>query len=133
MGLLFFEPKAGYQLSFKVVGIGLVIIFIIYFVRALTLFLFNGKNIVPQVFLAPRGLITILLFFAIPSELSIGSEFQGVLLFVILISCLVMSWSLIYQKKSLASSSYSEEKEGLNDSIDVNLNEETIENSIKEK
>ena len=50
LGLLFFEPKAGYQLSFKVVGIGLVIIFIIYFVRALTLFLFNGKNIVPQVF-----------------------------------------------------------------------------------
>ena len=92
----------GSLLSFKVVGIGLVILFIIYLVRAITLFIFNGKNIVTQLFLAPRGLITILLFFAIPEELSIGPEFQGVLLFVILVSCLVMTWSLISYKNKLA-------------------------------
>ena len=84
------------------IGIGLVILFIIYLVRAITLFIFNGKNIVTQLFLAPRGLITILLFFAIPEELSIGPEFQGVLLFVILVSCLVMTWSLISYKNKLA-------------------------------
>ena len=92
----------GSLLSFKVIGIGLVILFIIYLVRAITLFIFNGKNIVTQLFLAPRGLITILLFFAIPEELSIGPEFQGVLLFVILVSCLVMTWSLISYKNKLA-------------------------------
>jgi len=92
----------GSLLSFKVIGIGLVILFIIYLVRAITLFIFNGKNIVTQLFLAPRGLITILLFFAIPEELSIGSEFQGVLLFVILISCLIMTWSMISNKNKLA-------------------------------
>ena len=92
----------GSLLSFKVIGIGLVILFIIYLVRAITLFIFNGKNIVTQLFLAPRGLITILLFFAIPEELSIGLEFQGVLLFVILVSCLVMTWSLISYKNKLA-------------------------------
>jgi cell volume regulation protein A len=92
----------GSLLSFKVIGIGLVILFIIYLVRAITLFIFNGKNIVTQLFLAPRGLITILLFFAIPEELSIGAEFQGVLLFVILVSCLVMTWSLISYKNKLA-------------------------------
>ena len=92
----------GSLLSLKVIGIGLVILFIIYLVRAITLFIFNGKNIVTQLFLAPRGLITILLFFAIPKELSVGPEFQGVLLFVILVSCLVMTWSLISYKNKLA-------------------------------
>jgi len=92
----------GSLLSFKVIGIGLVILTIIYIVRAITLFIFNGKDVNPQLFLAPRGLITILLFFAIPKELSIGAEFQGVLLFVILVSCLVMTWSLISYKNKLA-------------------------------
>lgn len=92
----------GSLLSLKVIGVGLVILLIIYLVRAITLFVFNGKNIITQLFLAPRGLITILLFFAIPEELSIGPEFQGVLLFVILASCLVMTWSLISYKNKIA-------------------------------
>jgi cell volume regulation protein A len=92
----------GSLLSFKVIGIGLVILAIIYAIRAIVLFIFNGRDIVTQLFLAPRGLITILLFFAIPKELSIGPEFQGVLLFVILISCLIMTWSMISNKNKLA-------------------------------
>ena len=92
----------GSLLSFKVIGIGLLILAIIYLVRAVTLFIFNGFNIKTQLFLAPRGLITILLFFAIPEELSIGAEFQGVLLFVILVSCLIMTCSLISYKNKLA-------------------------------
>jgi NhaP-type Na+/H+ or K+/H+ antiporter len=71
-------------------------------VRAIVLFVFSGKDILPQLFLAPRGLITILLFFAIPKEFAVETDFQGVLLFVILVSCLVMSWSLMQQKKKLA-------------------------------
>jgi hypothetical protein len=91
----------GSLLSFKVIGIGLIILAIIYIVRAVILFIFNGKDIIPQLFLAPRGLITILLFFAIPKELSAGAEFQGVLLFVILGSCLIMARSLIAHKNKL--------------------------------
>jgi cell volume regulation protein A len=91
----------GSLLSFKVIGIGLIILVIIYLVRAVILFIFNGKDIIPQLFLAPRGLITILLFFAIPKELSAGAEFQGVLLFVILGSCLIMARSLIAHKNKL--------------------------------
>ena len=105
----------GSLLSFKVIGIGLVILFVIYLVRAITLFIFNGKNIVTQLFLAPRGLITILLFFAIPEELSIGPEFQGVLLFVILVSCLVMTYSLISYKKKLAQIGEYEDEELLDE------------------
>ena len=59
---------------------------------------------VPELFLAPRGLITVLLFFELEKTLgsSLGADFQGVLLFVILGSCLVMSWSLIRQKKRVS-------------------------------
>jgi len=105
----------GSLLSFKVIGIGLVILAIIYAIRAIVLFLFSGKDIVTQLFLAPRGLITILLFFAIPEELSIGPEFQGVLLFVILISCLIMTWSMISNKNKLAKIGEYEEDDLLKD------------------
>ena len=89
------------ELSFDVIGKGLIILVVIYAVRALVLFVFNGKDILLQLFLAPRGLITILLFFAIPKKLSIGAEFHGVLLFVILGSCIIMAWSLITHKNKL--------------------------------
>ena len=78
---------------------GLLVLAVIYLVRALVLFLFNGTDITPQLFLAPRGLITILLFFAIPEDLTTVVDFQGVLLFVILFSCVVMTWALMVRKK----------------------------------
>ena len=65
------------------------------------MFIFNGRDIIPRLFLAPRGLITVLLFFYIPEEFSIGKEFQGVLLFVILGTCLIMTWSLVEHKNRL--------------------------------
>ncbi len=85
--------------SLKVIGIGICILLIIYIIRALFLFLFQGKDIFPQLFLAPRGLITILLFFAIPEETrNANEEIEGVLLFIILTTCLIMSWALVVQK-----------------------------------
>ena len=92
----------GSLISFSTIGLGLLVLAIIYSVRTIVLFVFGGKDILPQLFLAPRGLITILLFFAIPENLSSSSDFQGVLLFVILLSCVVMSWALMEQKKKLA-------------------------------
>ena len=119
----------GSLLSFTVIGIGLIVLVIIYVVRVIVLFVFNGKDIFSQLFLAPRGLITILLFFAIPAELSAGAEFQGVLLFVILGSCLIMTWSLIAHKNNLLKikedegSELSENEEG---EIETILEEENI-------
>ena len=92
----------GSLVSFSAIGLGLLILIIIYLVRTIVLFVFGGKNILPQLFLAPRGLITILLFFAIPENLNSSADFQGVLLFVILLSCIIMSWALMEQKKKLA-------------------------------
>ncbi len=90
----------GSLLSLEVIGLGLLVLVVIYLVRALTLFVFNGTDINPQLFLAPRGLITILLFFAIPEELTSETDFQGVLLFVILFSCVIMTWAMMVRKKN---------------------------------
>ena len=103
----------GSLLSIKVIAIGFVVLAIIYLVRALVLFLFNGTDMLPQLFLAPRGLITILLFFAIPEDLTPKVNFLGVLLFVILFSCIIMTWILMVRKKKgdTAVSSIEEGKE----------------------
>tara|TARA_B100000927_G_scaffold291728_1_gene296250 strand:- start:3552 stop:4859 length:1308 start_codon:yes stop_codon:yes gene_type:complete len=91
-------------LSFKVIGVGIVLIIIIYLIRALVLLVFGRtfslEKITPEVFVAPRGLITILLFYKIPDSIKGDNpNLDGILLFVILFSCLIMSWSLIKQKK----------------------------------
>lgn len=88
----------------KVFFYGFVLIAVIYFVRMLVLFVFSGtfkiSNVSPELFLAPRGLITILLFYSIPDSITKDyPEFNGILLFVILFSCLIMTWSLINDKK----------------------------------
>lgn len=86
--------------------IGASIVFIIFFVRSVTLFLFSRtvkiKEITPELFLAPRGLLTILLFYAVPKGL-LGTEinFEGVFLYVIIICSLIMTWALIKEKKKL--------------------------------
>ena len=96
---------------------GLLVLAVIYVVRAIVLFVFNGKNIVLELFLAPRGLVTVLLFFAIPEGLSIGKEFQGVLLFVVLVSCFIMAWSLISYKKKRAEKQAADVEGGLDSDI----------------
>jgi Kef-type K+ transport system membrane component KefB len=116
----------GSLLNLKVIGIGLIIIFIIYCVRGVLLFLFSGTDIIPQLFLAPRGLITILLFFAIPENLSIGHEIQGVLLFVILVTCLIMSWSLISYNKRVEEYESEEELVDDIDSVDDVISDDEL-------
>ena len=61
--------------------------------------------------------------------MSIGSEFQGVLLFVILVSCLIMTLSLISYKNKLASIDLSGEDAFLEeDGVEGISEEENTEN-----
>jgi Kef-type K+ transport system membrane component KefB len=62
--------------------------------------LFVGKDMYPQVFIAPRGLITVLLFFAIPKKFNVPEFENGILLYVILATSVIMTWSLIKDKKA---------------------------------
>lgn len=57
------------------------------------------KNIFPEVWMAPRGLITILLFFSIPHKLIVEEFNTGILLLVILSSSIMMAISLIRYRK----------------------------------
>jgi potassium/hydrogen antiporter len=119
----------GSLLNLKVILMGLLVLAVIYVVRAIVLFVFNGKNIVLELFLAPRGLVTVLLFFAIPEELSIGKEFQGVLLFVVLVSCFIMAWSLISYKNKCAEKQVVDVEEELDS--DVGLGEKNPEEGVE--
>lgn len=88
----------------KSLVIGIAIVLIIFSVRMVTLLVFSKttsvKNITPELFLAPRGLLTILLFYSIPRDLLPSNiNFEGVFLYVIIICCLIMTWSLIHEKK----------------------------------
>ncbi|MDY8136122.1 cation:proton antiporter [Aquimarina sp. 2201CG5-10] len=86
-------------LDLKVTLVSVLIIISIYAIRYGLLRLFMGKDIAPQVFIAPRGLITVLLFFAIPAEAMIEGFNPGILLFVIIGTSLIMTGGMIRDKK----------------------------------
>ena len=71
----------------------------IYAIRFVILRIFVGKDLLPQLFIAPRGLITVLLFYAIPAEAQVPSFEPGILLFVIIGTSLIMTAAMIYDKK----------------------------------
>ncbi len=79
--------------------ISLAIIGALYIVRAAMLRIFLKKDMIPELWIAPRGLITILLFFAIPQVHEIANFDNGILLYVIIISSLVMTVALIANGK----------------------------------
>ncbi len=86
-------------LSLKVALISILILISIYGIRYGLLRLFMGKDISPQLFIAPRGLITVLLFYAIPAEAMVEGFEPGILLFVIIGTSLIMTGGMIRDKK----------------------------------
>jgi NhaP-type Na+/H+ or K+/H+ antiporter len=88
-------------LSLKVALISILIIASIYLIRWGILRVFIGTDILPQLFIAPRGLITVLLFYAIPNQAKIEGFESGILLFVIIATSLVMTWAMIKNKKKM--------------------------------
>jgi len=79
----------------------MVVLFLVRYILFLSV---EKKNIFPQVFLAPRGLISILLFFGIPDNFKVPEFEEGALLLIILFTCLMMAVSLIIMrnKKDIA-------------------------------
>jgi len=87
--------------SMDVALISLAIIAALYLIRFISLKLFIRGSIMPQLLLAPRGLITILLFFGIISdhpEYIIPEFNSGILLYTIIISSVIMAISLILDR-----------------------------------
>lgn len=102
-------------IDWKLGVISLVIVGLLFAVRFIFLKAFVREDIIPQLWIAPRGLITVLLFFAIPNgmvnshgemldtydphmDFTIRQFDQGILLFTILISSVIMTVSLIMNR-----------------------------------
>ena len=91
-------------MDLEVIFYGLVISVILYVSRYFFLLVFRLPDPASLLYIAPRGLITILLFFQIGSkypELQTDKFDSAILLVVILVTCLVMTFSLIKQGSGL--------------------------------
>ena len=85
--------------SLKVAMVSLLIIASIYIIRFVILFIFLQRNLLPQLLIAPRGLITILLFYQIPESAIVADFEPGILLFIIIGTSLIMTYALIADKR----------------------------------
>jgi len=85
-------------LDLDVALISLLILASIYVIRFVVLIVFLGRDINPQLWIAPRGLITILLFYAIPTNMTVEGFNSGILLYIILGSSLIMTFAMIADK-----------------------------------
>ena len=85
--------------SLNVAIISGLIIASIYIIRYLTLRPSIGQDIIPQLYIAPRGLITILLFYKIPEAAKVEAFNSGILLFIIIGTSLIMTVAMISDKQ----------------------------------
>lgn len=85
------------NLNDALISIGIVLAILI--IRFVCLKLFGMKNINPELFVAPRGLITILLFFGIPASFQYIGFSSGILLYTIIITSVVMAVALVAKGK----------------------------------
>ena len=81
--------------SWEVLLISMAIVASIYLIRYLVLRVFIGRDIFPQLYIAPRGLITILLFYDIPEQVIVPGFETGILLDVIIGTSLIMTFAMI--------------------------------------
>lgn len=77
----------------------LTILVLTYVVRYILLKSIVVKNISPQVWIAPRGLITVLLFFSIPDEWKNDAFSDAILLIVIIATSVLMTLGLVFKKQ----------------------------------
>jgi len=76
---------------------GVVIVLILYGIRFLALRFIAPKHVFPELYIAPRGLITVLLFFVILKDerINIPGFDAGLLLYPIIITSIIMTIGLI--------------------------------------
>ncbi|MFT5749433.1 MAG: NhaP-type Na+/H+ or K+/H+ antiporter [Ancylomarina sp.] len=124
-------------LNFRVLEISLILLVSIYAIRWLLLRAFIGIDIFPQIWIAPRGLITVLLYYAIPQEYSNESFDPGILLFIIISTSIIMSWGLIHsaivQDIPLIINPIVEEETIENEKLDTLTNEDNQEEEYIDK
>ncbi len=102
----FFFLLFGYSINLlllksqEVIIIGLLIIALTILLRFIFLKYLLKINSTPLALIAPRGLITILLFYSIPKEQRLEQLSEGVLFIVIVLTGLAMTLGLLLTKQS---------------------------------
>lgn len=79
-------------------SITLLILLVLYILRAISLGIFFRTRLLPELFIAPRGLITILLFYSMPENLKVEGFEQDLVLMLILSTNVIMMMALIFTK-----------------------------------
>jgi len=85
--------------DFTLIQYGLLIIGAIYIIRLLYLKFVAKIDLSPILFITPRGLISILLFYNLPKEMRINGVETGLLFVIILSTSIIMSLGLLGAKK----------------------------------
>lgn len=81
-------------LKWSVAQVAIGILLSIYLVRWLYFRLMDRKSLFPEVWLGPRGLISVLLFYSIPPELGILEVSSGAVFMVVVVSAVIMAWGV---------------------------------------
>lgn len=79
---------------------GIMFLMAIYFTRAVYLLIMERKSLFPELFITPRGLITILMYLSLAENQKIPGITTGLLFVVILGSNILMSLGLITAKRA---------------------------------
>ncbi len=103
--------------NFEVWLVSVLVLAVLYGVRFAWFRLVIRKDIYPDIWMAPRGLITILLFFSIPDNLAVAGFDDGILLLVILVSSITMAVSMIKHRKQAQKDVALEVKGGMDDQL----------------
>ncbi|MFC5272220.1 cation:proton antiporter [Adhaeribacter terreus] len=89
-------------LDVEMLFIGSLIITTLTLIRFFYLRFISRSSLFPELFVAPKGLITILLFYSIPPKFLIPNFSEGVLFFVIILTGLIMLFGLQVSKQPLS-------------------------------
>lgn len=82
----------------EVVFTGSVIIGCILFARYIFLLFISRTHVIPELFIAPRGLVTVVLFYTIPAHYIFPGFNAGIIYYVIIVSSLIMMLGLMFTK-----------------------------------
>ncbi|MGI4735478.1 MAG: hypothetical protein ACRYG7_09885 [Janthinobacterium lividum] len=91
-------------ISWQLLGQGLLIVAVLTAIRYLYLRFVAKTDLLPELFIAPKGLITVLLFYSIPAQHLLGDVSESILFVVILLTSVLMMFGLIisHQKPTAA-------------------------------
>ncbi|MEO1255121.1 MAG: sodium:proton exchanger, partial [Bacteroidota bacterium] len=86
-------------LDVRVAIVSAAILAVIYATRFISFLPYKHENLKRAIMIAPRGLITLLLFYSIPEDFLFEDFKSGILLFVIIVTSLIMTTGLINSDK----------------------------------